>query len=116
MEKSTNLLQLCKGLARTNRKSQLAFVTNINHKTLHLISEIFYNIQFLTDSAPSKIRKKLVCGMKKNANECRYISNRHSNATTKKKYLKKQVGTGLFTLILSAAIPILTSLISGLRK
>ena len=91
MEKSVDLLQLCKGLTRINKKSQLAFVDTLNHKTLHLISEIFYNIQYLTELAPPKIRNKLICGMKKNATECRYISNRRSNASTKKNILKNKL-------------------------
>ena len=114
--KAVDLLQLCKGLKRINKKSQIAFIKNISHKTLHQISEIFYNIQYLTDSVPLKLRNKLICGMKTNEKECRYISNRLSKNTIKKKYLKKQIGTGLFSLILSAAIPILTSLIQGLKK
>ena len=84
MEQKVDLLQLCKGLTRTNKKAQIVFVNNLNHKTMHQISEIFYNIQYLTDIAPPKIRKKLICGMKKNANECRYISNRHAKNVTKK--------------------------------
>ena len=116
MEEKVDLLELCKGLTRTNKKAQLVFVKNLNHKTMHKISEIFYNMQFLTDLAPPKFRKKLICGMKKNATECRYISNRHTKNVTKKKYLKKQIGTGLFTLLLSAAIPILSSIIRSFKK
>ena len=116
MDQKIDLLQLCKGLKRSNKKAQIVFVNNLSHKTLHQILEIFYNIQFLTDIVPPKIRKKLICGMKKNANQCHYISNRQAKNVTKKKYLKKQIGTGLFSLILSAAIPILSSIIHSLRK
>ena len=116
MNEKIGLLQLCKGLKRSNKKAQMVFVSNLSHKTLHQISEIFYNIQFLTDIAPPKIRKKLICGMKKNAKQCRYISDRYAKNATKKKYLKKQIGTGLFSLILSTAIPILSSIIHSLKK
>ena len=116
MDQKIDLLQLCKGLKRSNKKAQTVFVNNLSHKTLHQISEIFYNIQYMTDIAPPKIRKKLICGMKKNENECRYKSDRHARNVTKKKYLKKQIGTGLFSLILSAAIPILSSIIHSLKK
>ena len=111
MDQKIDLLQLCKGLKRSNKKAQTVFVNNLSHKTLHQISEIFYNIQYMTDIAPPKIRKKLICGMKKNENECRYISDRHARNVT-----KKQIGTGLFSLILSAAIPILSSIIHSLKK
>ena len=83
MNEKIDLLQLCKGLKRSNKKAQMVFVSNLSHKTLHQISEIFYNIQFLTDIAPPKIRKKLICGMKKNAKQCRYISNRYAKNVTK---------------------------------
>ena len=84
MDQKIDLLQLCKGLKRSNKKAQTVFVNNLSHKTLHQISEIFYNIQYMTDIAPPKIRKKLICGMKKNENECRYISDRHARNVTKK--------------------------------
>ena len=110
MVKSIDLLQLCRGLSQTNKKAQMLFVDNINHNTMHQISEIFYNIQFLTEYAPPKLKKKIICGMRKNRVECIYISNRQSRYITKKN-LKKQIGTGLFSLLLSTAIPILSSII-----
>ena len=116
MEKSVDLLQLCKGLSRSNKKAQIVFVNNLNHKTLHLISEIYYNMQYLTNLVPPKLKNKLICSMKKNVSDCRYISNKQAKNITKKKYLKKQIGSGLFSLILTAAIPILTGIIESLRK
>ena len=57
MDQKIDLLQLCKGLKRSNKKAQIVFVNNLSHKTLHQILEIFYNIQFLTDIVPPKKEK-----------------------------------------------------------
>ena len=116
MEKSTKLLQLCKGIANSDKESLISFIDNVPHHTLHQISEIFYNMQYHAHKVPSKIRRKLVCGMREQKNGCKYISKRTNLVSRKKKYLKKQVGNGLFTLIAAAAIPIITSIISAIKN
>ena len=114
MSTNTELLALCKGISRMNKKSQLNFINNMNHKTLHCISEIFYNMQYLTKLAPIKLRKRLICSMQKNSHECQYISKITGKGVIKRKYLKSQIGTGVFSLLLSSAIPILADLIAAL--
>ena len=85
---------------------------------IHLISEIYHNMQYLTEQneIPPKLKQRLMCGMRRHKKECLYISNRQANDITKKKYFKKQICTGLFTLLISAAIPLIASLISALKK
>lgn len=114
--KVANLLKLCKRLAKKSKRGQNVFVDESNHKTMHLISEIYHNMQYYTKSAPPELKKKLICCMKKNASECLYISNKKAKYKIKKEYLKKQVGDGLFSLIIAAAIPILTSIIKSFTK
>ena len=114
--KVANLLKLCKRLSKKSVKGQNVFIDGANQKTMHLISEIYHNMQYYTASAPTALRKKLICCMKKNATGCLYISNKHARNKTKKKYLKSQSGDGLFTLIISAVIPILTSIINAFTK
>ena len=115
-KKKVNLLEICKTISKMNKKSQMDFIKNIKPKTIDNISEIFYNMQYLTNMVPAKKRKKLICGMKNNSSECIYISNKNGKKSVKKAYLRKQVGTGILSMILSAAIPILGRLISSLIK
>ena len=118
MSKSADLLQLCRGLSRLNKKSKILFVNNMNHNTIHQISEIYHNIQYLTeqDEIPPKLKQRLICGMRKHRKGCLYKSIRQPSNITKKKYFKKQIGNGLFTLLISAAIPLITSLISAFKN
>ena len=76
-------------------------------------------MQYLTEQdeiLPKLKKKRLICGMRKHRKECLYISNRQSNHITKRKYFKQQIGTGLFTLLISAAIPLITTLLSAFKK
>ena len=119
MKKSVNLLKLCEGLQNKDKKSQLFFLNNVPHDTLHQICEIYFNIQWkLNDKnnkVPLKLRREVMCALRKgkNGKECKYISNRQNDIETKRKYLKKQVGSGLFTALISAATPIISSIISA---
>ena len=90
----------------------------MKHNTIHIISEIYHNMQFLTEQKeiPPKLKQRLICGMIRHIKECLYISNRQANPITKNKDFKKQIGNGLFTLLISAAIPLITSLISAFKK
>ena len=81
----------------------------------------FFNIQYRLNKCHKvspKLRRELMCALRKgkNGKECKYISNRQEDIETKRKYLKKQVGNGLFTLLISAAIPIISSIISAIKK
>ena len=116
MEKSNKLLRLCKGIVKLDKPSLISFIDEVPHQTIHQISEIFHNMQYFTHKVPTKIRNKLVCGMRDNKNGCKYISKKYNKVSTKKKYLRKQVGNGLFTLIAAAAIPIISSIISAIRN
>ena len=116
MEKSNKLLKLCRGLAKVDKNSQNLFIDGVSQDTLHQISEIFYNMQYFAHKAPIKIRKKLCDAMRNHAKECKYISKKQGTFLTKRKYLKKQVGNGLFSLLISAAIPIISSIISAIKK
>ena len=116
MEKSKILLQLCKEIVKLDKPSLISFIDKVPHQTIHHISEIFHNMQYFTHKSPTKIRRKLVCLMRDNKNGCKYISKKYNKVSTKKKYLRKQVGNGLFTLIASAAIPIISSIISAIKN
>ena len=111
-----DLLKLCKKLSKKKRKTQIAVVDGMCHNTIHLISEIFKNMTFLTQFAPPKLKEKIIYGMPRNADECKYISKINGLIKTKRIYIKNQIGTGLFSMILSAAIPILTSFINSFTK
>ena len=90
----------------------------MKHNTIHLISEIYYNMQFLTEQKeiPPKLKQRLICGMRRHKKDCLYIINKQANPIINKKYFKKQIGNGLFTLLISAAIPLITTLISIFTK
>ena len=71
-------------------------------------------MQFLTEQkeiAP-KLKQRLFCSMRRHKNDCLYVSNRKATPIIKKKYFKKQISNGLFTLLISAAILLITTLIS----
>ena len=121
MKKSVNLLKLCEGLQNKDKKSQLFFLNNVPHGTLHQICEIYYNIQWKLNKfhkVSPKLRRELMCALRKgkNGKECKYISDRQEDIETKRKYLKKQVENGLFSLLISAAIPIISSIVSAIKK
>ena len=116
MEKSKKLLRLCKEIVKLDKPSLISLIDNVPHQTIHHISEIFHNMQYFTHKSPTKIRKQLVSGMRDNKTGCKYISEKCNKVSSKKKYLRKQVGNGLFTLIASAAIPIISSIISAIKN
>ena len=92
MTKSTVSLELCKGLSRLNKKSKMLFVDNMNHTTINQISEMYANLEYITENEeiPAKLKEKLICAMRKNEKECKYISNRQSNHITKKTNLRRR--------------------------
>ena len=54
--------------------------------------------------------------MKQNHVACKYISNSRGSLVKKRQQIQAQVGTGLFSVLIAGAIPIIAQLISKLRK
>ena len=108
-----DIMKLCKKLRRLNRQKQCELFANVDNKTIHDISTIFHNMQYLTNRVPSKYRTKLVRYMKANQVSCKYISKRRSSLVKKRDHLQKQVGSGLFSVLLASSIPVIAQLISG---
>ena len=53
---------------------------------------MYVNLEYITanEEIPAKLKEKLICAMRKNEKECKYISNRQSNHITKKKNLRSR--------------------------
>ena len=109
---NSELLLLCRALCKLDKKTLEVIVNSLDTKVIHKLGELYHNVEFSIDKIPKIHRDHLKKCMSNDKSACRYISNKRKPVHGKRKFLKKQVGSGIFTLILSTAIPLLISLLS----
>ena len=110
MAPSNDILHLVRWL-NSCQKSDLEFILkNLNPRAIHNLCEIFKNVEYNTLKLSGKSRRDINSVMIKNKNSCRLISSDKTPLHKRRLHLKKQVGSGLISLILSALAPILLQL------
>lgn len=91
----------------------MKYVLNlINDDTMELFRQIFLNLNYNTLNLKGEKAEKLLGLMRKNQNICEAIANEDVPIKTRRKYLKKQSGSGLITLALSVLAPVIANLVA----
>ena len=110
--KVIKILQLLKFLANLNKKDQETSLKFLNDEGLEYISETIFNILYNSDCTSSLTkdrRKKLIKTLKPKDKIFQQISNKQRPILSRRKKIL-QSGSGI-SLLLSAAIPFLVSLL-----
>ena len=112
MKDVSKLMSISKNL----NSSDMSFLyDNLTHKSKHSLSELVYNILYNTDclhlskAQLLKIKRILLPHRK----DFEYIAKQNGSVPKKKEIMKKQIGSGVFTALVSALAPILISLIAN---
>jgi hypothetical protein len=82
---------------------------HLNHESLDLITDAAYNI---VNAKPHNISKTRVNHLKPHKKILLYLANPKNSLENKRNKIVKQEGSGLISLLISIAIPLLSSLIS----
>lgn len=106
LEKKYNFLKDVSSLGKTERKK---YINSCEKQHIHVISEAIFNAL----KTPCKRKKKC---LKKYGKELRKISNPKFDIEKKRKLLTDQVGGGIFSIIASVVLPLLTNLLFKKKK
>ena len=98
-----------------SKKKLLHTFDNLPPKSIHDISKVFFNMQYLTDKVNDVRKNKLIDSMRKNKKHYKYISSKCGSIKRKRVQLKTQVGTGLVSLFIASAIPLISEIVRAAR-
>ena len=82
---------------------------HLNDISLDLLTDAAYNI---VNSKPKKIPPRRIKALKNHKNVLMYLANPKNSLENKRQKIVKQQGSGFIAMLMSVAIPLLTSLLS----
>ena len=105
-----NLLLVLKKCHST--KATQSIIEHLDEKTITLLCETLYNLLWNPKfDIPESKYKKLTSHISKNRTDWGKLTSKSTKCSCKRKILKKQFGSGFFSILLSTLIPLITSLI-----
>ena len=108
----SKLMSISKNL---NTSDMTFLYDNLTHKSKRSLSELVYNILYNTDCL--HLSKRQLHRIKQillpHRTDFEYIAKQNGSDHKKRKIMKKQIGSGVFTALVSALAPIIISLIAN---
>ena len=103
-------------ISKNLNTSDMTFLyDNLTHKSKRSLSELVYNILYNTDCL--HLSKRQLHRIKQillpHRTDFEYIAKQNGSDHKKRKIMKKQIGSGVFTALVSALAPIIISLIAN---
>jgi hypothetical protein len=107
------IIQMVKNLHGLSSKQLRFFVNSVDHKMLHNIADMFYNLNHNSLDLNSTKSKLLFDKMRKNADCCKQIADSKIPIKSRRKLMAKQAGNGLMAIAFSVLAPIIGGLIQS---
>ena len=82
---------------------------HFNDESLDLLTDVAYNI---VNSKPKKIPRRRITALKTHKKALMYLANPKNSLENKRRKIIKQEGSGFISMLMSVAIPLITSLLS----
>lgn len=108
----TKVRNLVKNLNSLKKRELKYIMTLIDDDTLDVFREIFLNLNYNTLNLKGGKAEKLITLMRANQKMCEDIANKDTPNKIRKRYLKRQTGSGLITLALSVLAPVIANLVA----
>ena len=107
-ELKKKLEALCE-LQECTKSKKHKLIKHLGINALDLFTDAAYNI---VNSKPKKIPPRRIKALKNHKNVLMYLANPKNSLENKRQKIVKQQGSGFIAMLMSVAIPLLTSLLS----
>ena len=107
-ELKKKLKALCE-LQQCTKSQKHNIAKHFNDTSLDLLTDVAYNI---VNSKPKKIPRRRINALKNHKKALMYLANPKNSSENKRRKIIRQEGSGFISMLMSVAIPLLTSLLS----